>query len=63
MRKEKFVNLAVRPSTRSKLRRLARLKMTNLHLAVESLVETELKKILPQNINIDNTAPAKTDQE
>lgn len=54
MKKEKFVNLAVRPATRIKLRRLAKLKKTNLHLAVDSIADEELKKILHQNINIDN---------
>lgn len=54
MNKEKFVNLAVRPATRSKLRRLAKLKKTNLHLAVESIVDEGLKKILHKGINIDN---------
>lgn len=55
MNKEKFVNIAVRPATRSKLRRLAKLKKRNLHLMVETLVDSELtKKNLPENINIDN---------
>lgn len=55
MNKEKFVNIAVRPATRAKLRRLAKLRKTNMHFAVETLVEAELsKKNLPQEINIDN---------
>ena len=53
MDKERFVNIAVRPDTRVKLRRLAKLKKTNIHFAVETLVETELaKKNLPKKANI-----------
>ena len=55
MNKEKFVNIAVRPATRSKLRRLAKLKKRNLHLMVETLVDSELaKKNLPEKANIDS---------
>lgn len=54
MNKEKFVNIAVRPGTRAKLRRLAKLKKSNIHFTVETLVEKELgKKNLSKNINID----------
>ena len=46
--KNQFVNLAIKPETRDKLRMLAKLRRTNLHLLIDMIADTELKKNLPR---------------